>query len=413
MLCLLTLLAFTNPAAPQPPLLPQDPAPTEPATPDREREPATLRIEDAAGTVKLLPLAGLAIDDAAELGGVLVRVEGLEPARELAAGDDHVELALRGGGTLRGRLQGGEGERLDLQLVGETSMRVMIEELDSLRFPARLPRTGRQALEPALVGDRLYRVAGEELDRIDGAIEAFETAGLRFGSDLGSKLYPWPEVAAFFVEALDGSGELDADSTPVVVDLVDGSRLRASFLRWTDERLELQTSAGRGLALPNAAIAEVFFDDGRLRFLSDMQPSAVEEASPFGDDLGLTWPHRMDRSVTGGPLTAGGRHWSRGIGVHAPSRLTFRLDGAWRELRGAVAIDDEVLRLSARGSVIFRVIVDGEQRFESPVMRGGDPVLDLPRIALEGAQELLLEVDLATDLHVADRADWLGLVLVK
>jgi len=389
----------------------QNPAPADP--PQAELTVPELRIEDAAGAVRRLPLEDLDVDEASALGGVLVRIEGLEPVAVPAEETDTVQLELRNGGKLLGRLQGGEGERLDLRLVGGTGLRVMIEEVDSLRFPARLPRKGRQVLEPAAVGDRLYRVAGEELDRIDGAIEAFELEGLRFSSDLGSKLYPWSEVAACFIEALDESGGADGEGTPVVVDLVDGSRLRAGFLRWNAEQLELQTPTGRGLALPNEAIAEVFFDDGRLRFLSDMTPSAVDEASPFGDDLGLSWPHRMDRSVTGGPLAAGGRKWSRGIGVHAPSRLTFALDGEWRELRGSVAIDDEVLRLSARGSVIFRVVVDGEQRFESPVVRGGDPVLDLPQIALVGARELLLEVDLATDLHVADRADWLGVVLVK
>lgn len=374
---------------------------------------AELRIEDAAGEVTRQRLADLDVEAPEQLGGVLVRIEGLEPVAVPESTSESVELELRNGGKLNARLRGGSEERLDLQLVGEASLRVMIEELDALRFPARLPHTGRQTLEPAQVGDRLYRVAGDQLDRIDGAIEAFEDTGLRFASDLGSKLYPWSEVAAFFVEALEEGSDMVGEGTPVVVDLVDGSRLRAKFLRWNAERLELESSSGRGLALPNPAIAEVFFDDGRLRFLSDLTPSAVDEASPFGDDLGLSWPHRMDRSVTGGPLSAGGRHWSRGIGVHAPSRLTFQLGGAWSELRGAVAIDDEVLRLSAKGSVIFRVIVDGEQRYESPVVKGGDPVLDLPRIALEGAKELMLEVDLSTDLHVADRADWLGVVLVK
>ncbi|MCA8979160.1 MAG: NPCBM/NEW2 domain-containing protein [Planctomycetes bacterium] len=386
----------------------------DPATPPVDSTPSPeLRVESADGAVRRLPLAGLKVEDPAALGGVLVDVEGLTPPALVELGEDSIELELRNGGRLNARLQGGDGERLDLQLVGETSLRVMIEELDALRFPARLPRGGRQALEPAPVGDRLYRVAGEELDRIDGAIEAFEFEGLRFESDLGSKLYPWSEVAACFVEALDDSSSQDGEGTPVIVDLVDGSRLRAGFLRWDEDRLELRTSAGRGVALANSAISEVFFDDGRLRFLSDMTPIAVEEASPFGDELGLSWPHRMDRSVTGGPLTAGGRLWSRGIGVHAPSRLTFALDGAWRELRGAVAIDDEVLRLSAKGSVIFRVHVDGEQRFESPLLRGGDAVVELPRISVEGAHRVVLEVDLATELHVADRADWLGVVLVK
>ncbi len=385
--------------------LTQAPDPTPP-TPE-------LVARDARGVERRTPLEGLAVEDAAALGGVLVRVEGLEPAAVPPVEAATVRLSLRGGGRVSGRLLGGEEERLDVALVGDATLRVMIEELDDLRFPTRVPEGARGTLEPAEVGDRLYRVAGRRLDRIDGAIESFEDAGVRFDSELGSKLYPWEEVAACFVEALDDAGGRIEGGTPVVVDLVDGSRLTAAFLRWNEERLELETAAGRGLALPNATIAEAFFDDGSLRFLSDLVPVEVEEASPFGDDMGLSWPYRMDRSVTGGPLSAGGRAWSRGIGVHAPSRLTFALDGSWKELRGAAAVDDEVLRLSARGSVVFRVFVDGEQRFESGVVRGGDAPLTLPRIDLEGARALTLEVDMSTDLHVADRADWLGVMLVK
>jgi len=395
------------------PLLAQENAvPVDPASREQQVIPE-LRIEDADGAVHRLPLAGLAVDDPEQLGGVLVRVEGLEAGQAPVLGAARVTLAVRDGGRVNGRLLGGEEERLDVVLVGDTTLRVMIDEVDSLRFSERVPSAGRSELEAAPEGDRLYRVTGKDLDRIDGAIEAFEAEGLRVASELGSKLYPWDEVAALFIEPLDDQIPVAKGSAPVVVDLVDGSRLRAGFLRWNEEHLELTTPTGRGLALPNTVISDVFFDDGRLRYLSDLTPQRVDEQSPFGDDLGLSWPYRMDRSVTGAALTAGGRTWSRGIGVHAPSRLSFELGGAWRELRGAVAVDDEVLRLSAEGSVIFRVFVDGEQRFESPVLHAGDAVLDLPRISLEDAQELVLEVDMATELHVADRADWLAVVLVK
>ena len=127
----------------------------------------------------------------------------------------------------------------------------------------------------------------------------------------------------------------------------------------------------------------------------------------------MVWPHRLDRSVSGGPLRCGGRLYTRGIGVHAPSKLRWELDGSWSALKLAIGVDDEVLELAGRGSVIFRVVVDGEARFESEVMRGGRAPLEVPRISLEGAAELRLEVEMASDLHVADRADWLRPVLIR
>jgi hypothetical protein len=58
------------------------------------------------------------------------------------------------------------------------------------------------------------------------------------------------------------------------------------------------------------------------------------------------------------------------------------------------------------------VLVDGETRFDSGVLRGGDA----PRafdVELAGARELVLEVDMDGDHFVADRADWLGLLLSR
>ena len=80
-------------------------------------------------------------------------------------------------------------------------------------------------------------------------------------------------------------------------------------------------------------------------------------------------------------------------------------------MRLGVAVDDEVLGLPSQGSVIFRVIVDGELRYESETKSGGAGASAVEEISLKGARNLVLEVDMADDLHVADRADWLRPVL--
>jgi hypothetical protein len=76
-----------------------------------------------------------------------------------------------------------------------------------------------------------------------------------------------------------------------------------------------------------------------------------------------------------------------------------------------VAIDDEVLALPSKGSVVFRVLVDGELSYESESLTGGLGALTVPVVSLKGATRLSLEVEMAADLHVADRADWLRPVL--
>jgi len=175
----------------------------------------------------------------------------------------------------------------------------------------------------------------------------------------------------------------------------------------------VSVAPGSEILLPPGAIEELAVDDGTLAFLSDLAPSAADEGSPFGDELGMRWPHRVDRCVTGTELVAGGETWRRGIGVHAPSRLVWQLDGGWKELRGSFAIDDSVLQLPYRGSVKARIRVDGETRWESGLVRGGDARLALPRLPLSGARELALEVEMAENHYVADRADWLRVILVR
>jgi hypothetical protein len=371
---------------------------------------ARVVLEALDGSTEQRDLAGFSVGPG-ELEAVLVRFTGL-PAPAPVASSGVADVRLANGDRLRARVASGAGERLRLELVGGAGLELPIEELASVVFADALPRSRTAPLEAPREGDRLYRRIGNALDRIDGAIAGFGTDGVRFDSVLGTQSYAWSEVAALFVEALAPPDAAPAGEQRVVVDLVDGGRVRGALRRLDAAGCRLAVG-GAVLLLPANALAELLVDDGRVSVLSELPLASAEGGSPFGDDLGLSWPHRLDRAVDGAPLRVGGRTYTRGIGVHAPSRLTWQLDGQPAELRGRAALDDQVQRLAAKGSVIFRVRVDGELSWESGVRRGGDPAVELPRIDLTGAKELELEVDMATDLHMGDRADWLRLLLVR
>jgi len=378
-------------------------------------------LEDLDGTTLERDLDTFAVEGPRELEAVLVRFEGPRgsgdagtPGTGERPAGERAELTLASGDRLVvGRLAG-SGEELRFELAGGVPLVLAIEELASVVVPSRLPQTPGAPLGPAPEGDRLYHRTGDVLDRIDGAVEGFTLEGVRFDSVVGTRLYDWDEVAALYIEHEPPAATAASDDAlPVVVDLLDGSRLRGSFRALDATGCTLDLGGGREVLIPARALAEIAVDDGRLAFLSDLAPAAVDEGSPFDDELGLVWRHRVDRAVDGSPLRAGGRAFTRGIGVHAPSRLTWELAGAWKELRGLVAIDDQVARLTARGSVVFRVLVDGEPRWESAVLRGGDAPQTIPPIDLTDALTLDLEVDMATEFHMGDRADWLRVILVR
>jgi hypothetical protein len=386
-----------------------------------------LLLESASGERAERALSGLSIRDLRELPAALVGFEGF-PAPE-PLGSDAVELSLVGGDRLVAKLGAGEGERLALELAGGARLSLHVDRLEGL-VSSGLAADQRAALERPREGDRLYWRRPEGIDRVDGTLEGFGSEGVRFAGPISKRSFAWSEVAALFIEAL-GAGEIQrGEGAPVVIDLSDGGRLHAALVRLDDSGALVSVAPGSEILLPPGAIEELAVDDGSIAFLSDLAPSAAEEGSPFGDDLGMRWPHRIDRCVTGTPLVAGKetqagpdravadllrerRTWRRGIGVHAPSRLVWQLDGGWKELRGSFAIDDSVLQLPYHGSVKATIRVDGETRWESGLVRGGDAPLALPRLPLSGARELALEVEMAENHYVADRADWLRMILVR
>jgi NPCBM/NEW2 domain-containing protein len=387
-------------------------APQEPAAP-------RLLLEDLEGRRSELAASALPLADPRTKGAWIVRPEGYERAggAEDGAAESRAAVTLVDGDELRARVLGGAGESLVLELVEGVRVPFELSALRSLVFPARIPADQRLALAPAPEGDRLYRRTAA-LDALDGTLEGFADEGVRFDSVLGQRTIPWGEVGALFIESLDAAPKgARGSGVPVSVAFAgsDGGRVRGALVALERDGCRLVLGGASEVKLPWHAVAEVVVADGRLSYLSELAPTSESgRGAPFGDELGMSWPHRMDRNVLGGELRAGGAAHRRGIGMHAPSQLVFALDGGFRSLRGAVAIDDSVLRnaSTARGSVLFRVRADGELLWESAPVRGGDPVLPMPALALAGKHELVLEVDPAGDF-AGDRADWLGLVLVR
>jgi hypothetical protein len=374
-------------------------------------------LEAADGSTKTVALDALDCTDPRTLGGSMVRFEGASRVSTAVAAESRARVEFRNGDVLFGRVLSGEGDVAELEMIGGVKIKVTLDELVSLTFGARVEGLWSEVPKAAAEGDRLYRRQREVLDAIDGGVEEFTPEGVQFrGTLVGTKLIPWSEVAALFIEntaaeSADRSGSEARVS--VVVDLADSSRLRGQLERLSKSGCRIALVDGQTIDLPIATLAELVVEDGTLAFLSSLAPSRAVESSPFGDDLGIRWPHRVDLSVTASPLTAGGRLYARGIGVHAPSRIEWKLGKSWRTLRGSVAIDDQVLRLPARGSVVFRIHADGAQRWQSPTVRGGDAPVAFPAIDLAGVDELVLEVDADADSYVADRADWLRMILVR
>ena len=366
-------------------------------------------IEGRDGSLSSRALEGFELASLEAAAAISVRVEGASEPRAPGQPAARANVALVGGDRLVAAVAGGEGDRLDLELAGGVTLALDVGELLALEFQRSAPG----AFSAPAHGDRLYWVRPAGFDTLDGTLEGFAPEGVMFDSVLGARTFPWAEVAALFVEPLEAARPLPERA--VLLDLADGGRLAGGLVRWDGAGLALALDSKRTLVLASGAVREVTVGDGSVAFLSTLEPALVREGWEEGGEIGLRWPWQRDRSVTGTALSAGGRTWSRGLGVHAPSRLEYELDGTWQSLRGAVAIDDSVRLLSYRGSVEFSIVLDGasEPVWRSGRVRGGEAPLPLPPLDLKGKRRLALVVDMDERSFVADRADWLRMLLVR
>ncbi len=112
---------------------------------------------------------------------------------------------------------------------------------------------------------------------------------------------------------------------------------------------------------------------------------------------------QVDKSVMGKTLSIAGRHFTRGLGTHAISRLAIDLGRGADRFTAFVGVDDGATDTSA--SIVFKVIGDGRTLWRSGVMRLGQPARAVD-VDLKGIESLLLVVGDAGDGINCDHADW-------
>ena len=256
--------------------------------------------------------------------------------------------------------------------------------------------------------------------QVEGILERLESSQLTFSTDdVGSLQLTWEKlrslVLASFVEEEDdaGDGEADGDAKEnrhqIEISLDDGSVLRGIWKSQTNEDLRLAHEALGEVDIALDHVASVRYLSGRCRYLSDLRPVAVDEH--LGPLFESRYPWRRDANVLGGPLRIGRQNFTKGLGVHAYSKLEFELGGGYERFQATIGLDDTArppggIAGPQVASVVFRVLLDDKVLLEEAKTYGDAPQpIDL---AIEGGQRLTLIVDFGKDdLHMArDRADW-------
>jgi hypothetical protein len=161
---------------------------------------------------------------------------------------------------------------------------------------------------------------------------------------------------------------------------------------------KVETPWGQLLKLPAAEVRKVRFQGGQMTYLSDLEPSQVEETPYFGRKVSF----RKDVNLAGQPLKLDGQVIEKGLAVHSRSALTYDLDRRYATFEALVGFDESARK---KGRVDCRVFADGKEIYANPDLRAdASPVrLNLP---VAGAEQLKLVIDFGPDEDTGDRVIW-------
>jgi alpha-galactosidase len=151
-----------------------------------------------------------------------------------------------------------------------------------------------------------------------------------------------------------------------------------------------------------------------------LRVTGVEPPRPAGhvylSDLPWTYvtngygPVELDRTngenfaLDGAPIRLRGATYEKGLGVHGPSLIRYRLGRACSRFVADVGVDDDQ---RGNGSVSFEVWADGERLYESGRMTGESPTRPVS-VDLTGSWEVRLFVGIGGDTFASDHAVWAG-----
>ncbi len=154
---------------------------------------------------------------------------------------------------------------------------------------------------------------------------------------------------------------------------------------------------GSAVELNMANIRWMQFRNGAAVHLTDLA-IADSEYKPF---FVQTWPHKVNSSVSGKPLTVNGKTYENGFGTHSYCRLDFALDGKFTKLLSKAGIDDSTM---GAGTVEFIVKGDDKELFRSGVVTA-HKLIEI-ECDIAGIKTLSLITDFGGDDDIGDHANW-------
>lgn len=282
------------------------------------------------------------------------------------------------------------GETLDLPLAAVTAIRFRPLE------PA-LAEAWADVAASSPTRDILVARSGDVLDRVEGTVSGLDEESLTFLVGESRVAIGRDKERLFGVVLAHTAGQSTTNLCDVR--LQNGDWLSTSQIGWDGTVLSLTSASGVAVTLPWEAVKEFDFGSGKVRYLSDLEPTELKHSSFLGGELDQVFDIRRDRSDAGPevPIRIDGRTFRKGLVVHSRTVVNYRLGREYRRFVAVAGIEDLVRPL---GSVEVTISLDGKPVFKEVITGSGPNVpVDLD---VSGVRDMVIMVDFAEDWDIGD-----------
>lgn len=246
-------------------------------------------------------------------------------------------------------------------------------------------------------------------DRIEGTLVALDAkTGCTIATAARKVQTPWSQLAGIAWNT-DRQARLRTKKTYSRAVLDGGARVNFLEVRFEEKTRGWlgKTQFGSTLELPEASLLALDVRQGPAVDLSDLTPVRYEHR-PY---LGAAWPLVKDAAADNHPLRLFGSTYEKGLGTHAPCRVTYALDGKYQRFDAIVGIDSVTSR---RGRAKAAVEIDGNRS----ELNGGKELTSETapvemRLNVAGARTLTLIVELGAFGDVQANVNWAKARLVR
>lgn len=309
-------------------------------------------------------------------------------------------LHLLGGGTMPAKSISLGNETFHVRRLDGGDWQVPMRFVRAVRLPTgkeESPDADRQfaeTLESDLRGDRALARAGGKIRAVRCGVVALDNRRLTVEYGGEQRSIPRNRLVGIVLAATtrppDRTGHCRITTR-------HGSTLWGRVTKLENGTLHLEAFPNHQVQIPWNRIVSLEVRSERMVYVSDLDPVSVQQ----GAIVTHPWSYQRDRNVLGGPLRLADTEYARGLGTHAPCRLTYSIRRNYTTLAALIGIDDST---GEKGDCLFRVFGDGQKLFEKRI-RGTDPPHEI-QVDISNHDRITLAVAPGEDLDLADNANW-------